>query len=315
MAYHRILVVSRTFGKGAQKEQLYDLFNAYSLEPTFLSLEDATKTISEFEGLIIGTSKITRDLLAEARHLRVIIKYGVGIDNIDTTAAQEYGVKILNLPGINAITVAEFTLGMMLAVARKITTGDRAIRNGDYEDEEFIGTGLVGKTLGIIGTGSIGCELARIVSGLDMTILGYDVSHNPNFITSSGKYVTLDHLLQSADFVSLHIPLTPKTVHLIDREKLKCMRKDAFLINTSRGGIVDEQALIEALTTAKLAGAALDVFESEPPSLKKLLKMENVVVTPHIGAYTNETLRRMDKACVSALSSALQYNKKKESKH
>jgi D-3-phosphoglycerate dehydrogenase len=313
MSDHRILVASRTFGKGAQKEQLYSLFHAYSLEPTFLSMEDAAENISKFDGLIIGTSKVTRNILAEARRLRVIIKYGVGIDNIDTAAAREYGVKIMNLPGINSQAVAELALGMMLSVARNIVKGDRELRNGNCEG--FIGTSVIGKTLGVIGTGSIGCALAQMVSGLNMTILGYDVVHNPSFIASGGKYVTLDCLLQSADFISLHLPLTQQTTHFIDREKLGRMKKGAFLINTSRGRVVDEQALMEALTTEQLAGAALDVFESEPPALKELFKMENVVVTPHIGAYTNETLRQMDEACISALSSALQDNKKKEPTH
>ena len=313
MSDYSILVDSRTFGKGAQKEQLYSLFRAYSLEPTFLSMEDAAEIISEFDGLIIGTSKVTRNILAKARRLRVIIKYGVGIDNIDTAAARKYGVKIMNLPGINSQAVAELALGMMFAVARKITVGDRAIRNGNYEG--IIGTSVVGKTLGIIGTGSIGCALAQMVSGLGMTILGYDVVHNPSFTTSGGEYVTLDYLLKSADFISLHLPLTQQTIHFMDREKLGCMKKGAFLINTSRSRVIDEQALMEVLTTGQLAGAALDVFENKPPTLKNLFMMENVVVTPHIGAYTNETLRRMDEACISALSSALQNNKKKEPTH
>jgi len=312
MTYNRVLVTSRTFGKGLQKEQLYTLFHSHSLEPTFLSPEGIAEKISEFDGLIIGSSKVTRSLLANARRLKVIIKYGVGIDNIDINAAHEFGVKVLNLPGINSQAVAELALGMMFVVARKITEGERAIRNGSYGG--IIGTSVVGKTLGIIGTGSIGCALARMVSGLDMTILGYDIKNDSSFITSGGKYVSLDYLLQSADFVSLHLPLTKQTVHFIDREKLKCMKKGAFLINTSRGGIVDEQALMEELSAGQLAGAALDVFASEPQTLKELFNMENVVVTPHIGAYTNETLRRMDETCISALSDALRNNEKKEPK-
>jgi D-3-phosphoglycerate dehydrogenase len=313
MSDHGILVDSRTFGKGAQKEQLYSLFHAYSLEPTFLSMEDAAEIISEFDGLIIGTSKVTRDILAKARRLRIIIKYGVGIDNIDTAAAREYGVKILNLPGINSLAVAELALGMMLAVARNIVKEDRELRNGNCEG--FIGTSVIGKTLGVIGTGSIGRALTQMVSGLSMTILGYDIINNPSFTTSGGEYVSLDHLLKSADFISLHLPLTQQTIHFMDREKLGCMKKGAFLINTSRSKVVDEQALIEVLTTGQLAGAALDVFEKEPSALKDLFMMENVIVTPHIGAYTNETLRRMDEACISALSSALQNDEKKETTH
>jgi len=313
MSDHSILVDSRTFGKGAQKEQLYSLFRAYSLEPTFLSMEDAAEIIGEFDGLIVGTSKVTHNIFAKARRLKVIVKYGVGIDNIDTIAARKYGVKILNLPGINSLAVAELALGLMLAAARNIAKGDRELRNGNYEG--FVGTSVIGKVLGIIGTGSIGCAFTQMVSGLGMTVLGYDIIHNPSFTNYGGKYVTLDHLLKSADFVSLHLPLTQQTIHFMDREKLGCMKKSAFLINTSRGKAVDENALIEVLAAGQIAGAALDVFENEPPALKDLFKMENVVVTPHIGAYTNETLRRMDEACISALSSALQDNEKKEITH
>jgi D-3-phosphoglycerate dehydrogenase len=310
MSDHSILVDSRTFGKGAQKEQLYSLFHAYSLKPTFLSMEDAAEIISEFDGLIVGTSKVTRNIFAKARRLRVIVKYGVGIDNIDTIAASKYGVKILNLPGINSLAVAELALGLMLAVARNIVKGDRELRNGNRE--EFIGTSVIGKALGVIGTGSIGCALTKMVSGLGMTVLGYDIIHNPSFTNYGGEYVTLDHLLKSADFVSLHLPLTQQTIHFMDREKLGYMKKSAFLINTSRGKVVDENTLIEVLAAGQIAGAALDVFENEPPALKDLFKMEYVVVTPHIGAHTNETLRRMDEACISALSIALQDDKKKE---
>jgi len=310
MSARSILVDSRTFGKGARKEQLYNLFRTYSLEPTFLSMEDAAEIISEFDGLIIGTSKVTRNIFAKAKRLRVIIKYGVGIDNIDAAAAREYGVKILNLPGINSSAVAELALGLILAIARNIVKGDRELRNGNCE--EFIGASVAGKTLGIIGTGSIGCALTQMVSGLGMTILGYDITHNSSFTTSGGEYATLDHLLKSADFISLHLPLTQQTMHFMDREKLGCMKKSAFLINTSRGKVVDENTLIKVLAAGQIAGAALDVFEHEPPALKDLFKMENVVVTPHIGAYTNETLRRMDEACISALSGALQNDGKKE---
>ncbi|MCJ7616482.1 MAG: phosphoglycerate dehydrogenase [Desulfobacterales bacterium] len=309
MADYSILVDSRTFGKGAQKEQLFSLFRAYSLEPTFLSMEDATEIISEFDGLIIGTSKVTRDILAQARNLRVIIKYGVGIDNIDAAAAREYGIKILNLPGINAQSVAELALGMMFAVARNIVKGDRELRNGNHE--EFIGTSVIGKVLGVIGTGYIGCALTKMVSGLDMTVLGYDIIHSPDFTASGGEYATLDHVLKSADFISLHLPLTQQTFHFMDRKKLGCMKKSAFLINTSRGKVVDEKTLMEFLAAGQIAGAALDVFENEPPALKDLLKMKNVIITPHIGAHTDETLRRMDETCISTLSSAL-HDKKKE---
>jgi phosphoglycerate dehydrogenase-like enzyme len=247
---------------------------------------------------------ITRSTFDGARNLRAVVKYGVGIDNIDTLAAREHGVQVLNLPGINAVTVAEMTLGLMLAVARRITAGDRSVRAGKWEG--FIGIDVVGKTLGIVGTGAVGCSLARLVSGMGMTVLGFDPVENPDFLAAGGRYVPLDRILESSDFLSLHLPLNQQTFHFVNGKTLAQMKQGAILINTSRGKVVDESALMEALTSGKLGGASLDVFENEPPARKELLSMENAVFTPHIAAYTEETLRRMDDACLSALSSALQ---------
>lgn len=301
---NRVLVASKSFGYGADTKQLQALFQQYGLEPSFIPLRDAGEKLGDFDGLVIGTEKLTRDLFARAKRLKVVIKYGVGIDNIDALAAREFGVRVLNLPGINSVTVAEMALGLMLAAARRISEGDRVIRNGHWEG--LIGTSVVGKTLGVIGTGSIGCSLARLVSGLEMNILGYDIQHNHDFLASGGRYVPLDQLLESADIISLHLPLNEQTRHFMDVEKLARVKKGAYLINTSRGQVVDEEALLEALKCGRIAGAALDVFEQESSPLNGLKEMDNVVFTPHIGAYTEETLRRMDDACLSALSKALQ---------
>jgi phosphoglycerate dehydrogenase-like enzyme len=307
---HRVLVASKSFGYGARPETLMDLFRTYSLKPTFASLEDCIKIICEFEGMIIGTSKVSRDLLIKARQLLAIVKYGVGIDNIDIEAARELGIKVQNLPGINAQAVAEMALGLMLSVARQIAKGDRSIRSASWEGS--IGSSVAGKTLGVIGTGAIGCSLVKLVSGMEMKILGYDIIKNPDFLACGGEYVELDSLLSTSDYVSLHLTLNPYTFHFIDRQKLSQMKQSAFLINTSRGKVIDEQALINALENGVLAGAALDVLESEPPSSQALLMLENVVLTPHIGAYTHETLRRMDEICVSTLSSAIISSQNKE---
>jgi len=298
-----VIVASKSFGYGVDKEQIYTLFHGYELEPIFTSLKEAGKTLSEVSGLIIGTEQVTRSIFDLAKCLKVIVKYGIGIDNIDTLAAREHGVQVLNLPGINSATVAEMALGLILAVARRIPEGDRVIRRGEWQG--LIGTNVIGKTLGVIGTGSIGCCLARQVVGLEMTVLGYDIQPNDDFLALGGRYVPLKHLLESADIISIHLPLNEQTHHFIDKAKLALIKQSAFLINTSRGQVVDEQALLEALMAGRLAGAALDVFEYEPAPLKGLLEMEKVVLTPHIGAYTEETLRRMDNACLSVLSKAL----------
>lgn len=299
-----VIVASKSFGYGADKDQVCALFHKYGLEPVFTSLKEAGNDLARAVGLIIGTEMITSSTFDAAKNLRAVVKYGVGIDNIDTLAASEHGVRVVNLPGINAVTVAEMTLGLMLAAARRIPAGDRSIRGGRWEG--FIGTDVVGKTLGVIGTGAIGCSLARLVSGLGMTVLGHDPVDNPDFLAAGGRYVSLDCILESSDFLSLHLPLNDQTIHYMDGKKLGRMKQGAILINTSRGQIVDELALMEALSSGKLGGASLDVFENEPPSRKELLLMENAVFTPHIAAYTMETLRRMDEACLSALNSALQ---------
>ena len=300
---HCVIVASKSFGYGAGKDQVGALFQKYGINPVFSPLMEAGHALSEADGLIIGTEKVTRSIFDTAKRLRAVVKYGVGIDNIDTLAAREHGVRVLNLPGINAVTVAEMTLGLMLAVARRIAAGDRLIRAGKWEG--LIGTDVVGKTLGVIGTGAIGCSLARLVSGFGMTVLGFDPVENPDFISAGGRYVTLDSILESSDFLSLHLPLNDQTFHFVDSPMLARMKKGAILINTSRGYVVDEVALMEALSSGKLGGASLDVFEEEPPSRKELVSMENAVFTPHIAAYTAETLRRMDDACLSALSGAL----------
>lgn len=301
---HCVMVASRSFGYGAEADQLHALFEKYQLEPVFTSLEEAGSALAQAEGLIIGTEMITRSTFTAATSLRAVVKYGVGIDNIDTGAARERGVQVLNLPGINAVTVAEMTLALILAVARRITEGDRSVRAGKWE--RLLGINVAGKTLGIVGTGAVGCSLAKMVSGLRMTVLGFDPIKNPDFLAAGGRYVDLDCLLTSADFLSLHLPLNDKTFHFIDAKTLARMKEGAVLINASRGKLVDESALAEALASGKLGGASLDVFEKEPPVQSQLMDLENAVFTPHIAAYTKETLRRMDDACLTALSKALE---------
>jgi phosphoglycerate dehydrogenase-like enzyme len=299
-----VIVASKSFGYGADKAQISDLFNKYGLEPVFAPLKKAGGDLARAHGIIVGTEKITCSTFDGAPKLKAVVKYGVGIDNIDIRAAREHGVQVLNLPGINSITVAEMALGLMLAVSRRIAAGDRSVRAGKWEG--LIGTDVVGKNLGIVGTGAVGCALAKMVSGLGMTVLGYDPVENQDFSSAGGRYVVLDCLLDSSDFISLHLPLNDTTVHFIDGKKLAQMKKGAILINTSRGRLVDESALLVALSNGRLAGASLDVFEQEPPARKELLSLENAVFTPHIAAYTEETLRRMDHACLATLKSALQ---------
>lgn len=309
---YNILVASKSFGYGASKDDLLQLFATYACSPDFSPLEEAEQKLNTFDGIIIGTAKVNRDLFQKAKSLKAVIKYGAGTDNIDKTAAQEYGVQVLNLPGINCETVAEMALGLMFSVARRIVEGDRCIRNGSWT--RLLGDPVRGKTLGVIGTGAIGSALIRMVSGLNMRILAYDLIRNEDIPKFGGTYVEFDDLLKQSDFVSLHVPLHEKTFHLIGSKELNLMKKDAFLINTSRGPVVDEKALYEALTQKTIAGAALDVFEVQPTSGSPLLELDNVVCTPHISAYTDETLRRMDAECVAILSRALEQEGRRDSR-
>jgi D-3-phosphoglycerate dehydrogenase len=259
--------------------------------------------LEEFEGIIIGTDKVASDFFRKARKLKVIAKYGAGIDNIDQQAAREHNVAVVSLPGINCDSVAEMALGMMLALARRIVEGDRRIRNGEWP--QLLGVSVQKATLGIVGTGAIGLSLARMAGALNMNVIAFDPYDNEEFLQLGGQYVGFHELLERAKFISLHVPLTESTFHLIGEKELKMMHSRAMLVNTSRGSVVDEKALYQALTNNQIAGAALDVFEIEPPFENKLLGLENIVCTPHIAAYTHETLRRMDAACIATLAKSL----------
>ncbi len=300
----KILVSSKSFGCGQAREKLEELFAKHLCTPHFKTLEQAWEQLEEFEGIIIGTDKITGDFFRKAKNIKVIAKYGAGIDNIDQPAAREHNVAVVNLPGINCDSVAEMALGLMLALARRIVEGDRRIRTGQWP--QLIGVSVHEATLGLVGTGAIGLSLARMASALNMKVIAFDLYENEEFLHLGSRYVGFDELLKQSKFISLHVPLTEKTFHLIGEKELKMMNSQAMLVNTSRGAVVDEKALYQALTQNQIAGAALDVFEIEPPFESQLLALENVVCTPHIAAYTHETLRRMDAACVAALAESLQ---------
>jgi phosphoglycerate dehydrogenase-like enzyme len=301
---HRVLVASHSFGRGAPRKALEELLRQHGLNPVFSSIEQAGESIGECEGIIIGTEQAGAALFDRSKALKAIIKYGVGIDNIDARAAEQRGIKVLSLPEINSATVAEMALSLMLACARKIVEGNRALRNKNTDRP--VGVPVRGKTLGLLGTGAIGMALVRMVSGLEMNVLAHDIKPNPELVNLGGRYLPLEKLLEDSDFLSIHLPLNEQTFHSIGSQELSLMKPGAILINTSRGGVVDEEALYVALVEKKIGGAALDVFETKPPWKSKILSLKNVVCTPHIAAYTDETLRRMDAACMATLSRALE---------
>ena len=256
-----------------------------------ISPEQIKETISNFNIIIVRSrTKLTNDLIKNADKCKIIARVGVGLDNIDQDAAKEKNIRVINAVEGAMNAVAELVLGLMLSLSRHIARADREIRNDNWLKKELKGTELKGKYLGIVGLGNIGKRLGRLAKGLNMNIIGYDVIPiDEEFSREVGLMkADLDTLLQSSDYVSIHVPLLDSTYHMINSEKLSLMKNTAKIINTSRGGVIDEDALYDALKDGKLGGAALDVFEKEPAIGHKLATLPNVILTPHIGAQTKE---------------------------
>ena len=253
--------------------------------------EQLGEKIGMYEVIVVRSrTKLSKELVEKADKCQIIARVGVGLDNIDEEAAKEKNIRVINAVEGAITAVAELVIGLMLSMAREIPRADREIRNGNWIKKELMGSELKGKYLGIVGLGNIGKRLGRLARALNMNIIGYDVIPiDEEFSKEVGLMkADLDTLLSSSDFVSLHVPLLDSTRHMINAEKLATMKKSARIINTSRGGIIDEDALYNALKEGNLAGAALDVFETEPPISSKLTSLPNFILTPHIGAQTKE---------------------------
>ncbi len=252
--------------------------------------KELKEKIRDFDALIVrSATKVTREIIEAADNLKVIGRAGVGLDNIDIEAAREKGIKVLNTPGATAISVAELTIGMMIACARWIVRGTVGIKNSLWEKKALKGTELYGKRAGIIGLGRIGTEVAKRLKALGMEVVFYDPYVKESDIAKS---VSLDELLATSDFITLHLPLTDETYHMIGEREFEKMKDGVIIVNCARGGIIDEDALYHALKSGKVRAAGLDVFEVEPLQKSKLIELENVVLTPHIGAQTMEGQKR-----------------------
>ncbi|HEY2935052.1 MAG TPA: phosphoglycerate dehydrogenase [Gaiellaceae bacterium] len=250
------------------------------------------------DGLVVGVDPVTEAVL-RAGPLHVVVKYGSGLDNVDLEAAQRLGVTVRATPGANARSVAELTVALLLALARNVALHDRSVRAGSWSRRA--GFELAGRRLGLIGYGAVGREVAGIARALGMEV----VAHDPLLAAADVELVGIDEVLGSSDAVSLHLPLTEETRGLIGRRELGLMRPGALLINTARGGLVDEAALAEVLRSERLGGAALDVFAHEPPSGSPLLDLDSFVASPHAGAATLEAARRASTAALDELLAAL----------
>ena len=245
------------------------------------------------------SDKIDAEVFDAARKLKIVAQMAVGFDNIDVKEATKRGIYVTNTPGVLTETTADFAWTLLMAVARRVVEADKYVHNGKWKvgwhPSMLSGRDVYGATIGIVGVGRIGSAVARRTRGFNVKILYYDVVARPELEKELGaKRVDLGTLLRKSDFVSVHIPLMKATYHLINAEKLKLMKKTAYLINNSRGPVVDEKALYEALKEGRIAGAALDVFEKEPTPLDNpLLKLDNVVVAPHISSASHETRSKM----------------------
>jgi len=286
---HRVLVTDKVALSG-----LYPIVEEDGF--TVISIDDSTS--DEFKGSLAGAdalivrsvTKVTREMIAGATQLRAIGRAGVGVDNVDLRAASEKGIAVFNAPGGNTIAAAELTLALLISVARKIPAAEASLRSGAWDRAAFKGVELRGKVLGLIGCGRIGGEVATRCQAFGMGVVVYDPYLTEERADELGvQLVGLEEVVEVGDFVSVHVPLTEETRGILGATELGMMKKSAFIVNSSRGGVVDESALADALQNGTIAGAALDVYEQEPlPEDSELRTAPNLVLTPHLGAATAE---------------------------
>jgi D-3-phosphoglycerate dehydrogenase / 2-oxoglutarate reductase len=253
--------------------------------------DELLSIVKDYEVILVRSrTRISREVIQVASNAKIIARAGVGLDNIEVKAAEERSIRVINAPEAAMNAVSELTIGNMISLARSISHADREMKKGNWIKKDLMGTELSGKYLGIVGVGNIGRNVGRIAKGLRMNIIGYDpYPIERDYIREVGLIVTdLNTLIQSADFITCHVPLLEETKHLFNAELISNMKPTAYIVNASRGGVIDESALYNALRNGSIAGAALDVFETEPPLNNLLIELPNVICTPHIGAQTKE---------------------------
>lgn len=264
-----------------------------------LTAEEIASLLGDVDGLVAGTEPLTREVLLRAPRLKVISRCGTGLDNVDLAAAEELGIQVRNTPDAHVDAVAELTLAAMLSALRKLPETDRSIRAGEWKKP--MGRLLRGRTVGLVGLGRVGRRLIELLAPFHATVLATDPNEDRDFAASMGvQYVSLDELLEKSDIVSLHLPYSPDMHHFIDAERLGRMKADAVLINCARGGLVDEEALCDALQEGKLGGAHLDTFESEPYA-GPLCELSGLTLSSHIGSYAVEGRVQMERQAVENL--------------
>jgi D-3-phosphoglycerate dehydrogenase len=289
------------------KEALEKLKEVKTLEVTVKTgMDEAAlvETIPDFNAIVVrSATKVTAKVIEAARNLELIVRAGIGLDNIDKAAAKAKGIQVANTPAATSISVAEHTLGLMLAAVRQHGKANLSMKAHKWEKKTLSGTELYGKTLGLIGLGRIGQEVARRAIALGMTVIGYDIV--PVKTDLAIQQVGLDAVLARADVISLHIPLTDQSRHMIGEKEFARMKDGVVLVNASRGGTVDERALLAALNSGKVRAAGLDVYEKEPPDEFSLIDHPNVIALPHIGAAAEEGQKRAGMEVVRILKERL----------
>ncbi len=278
-----------------------------SVENT-ISEENLLKKIGKYDAIIVRTyTNITKEVIDAAKGLKLIVRAGVGLDNIDIDYAKEKGITVKNTPKANYISVAEHVIALMQSLLRNIPQADRYVREQKgWDRKKFLGEELNGKTLGLVGIGLIGSKVAKLAQAFGMKVIAYDpfVSEEDMRKEKVAKKEDLIDIAGESDIVSVHVPLLDKTHHLVGKDFIAAMKGTAIIVNTSRGPVIDQDALISALEKKEIRGAALDVFDTEPPTDKRLLSLDNTVFTPHLGAVTKEADRRM---CVHAAEAVIDF--------
>lgn len=304
---YKVMVTPRSFGKGNSQpiDMLREKGCELILNPygRIMNKQEMVELIKDVDAVIVGVDPIDQEVLEHAPKLKVISKYGVGTDNIDLNYAREKGIPVTVTTGANKDAVADYTIALMLAAARRMLPIDKACRQLNWN--KITSVDVWGKTLGLVGLGAIGKGVAARARGFNMNILAYDLIKDEAYASEHQiDYVNLNELLRTSDFISLHLPLTEQTHHLIGAKELASMKETAVIVNTARGGLINEQALLEALQENRIWGAGMDVFEQEPPQDKGFLELDNLIIGSHCAASTYQAIENMG---VMAAANVLEY--------
>lgn len=299
----KIKVTSPSFSKNIELKNLLEKSfpnSILNIEGKVFTQEELIEYLQDADGAIVGLDSINEEVLSKLPNLKVVSKYGVGLDNIDSVACEKYGVSVGWTGGVNKTSVAEMSLAFMISMIRELYLRSNQLKNGNWN--KLGGYNLSGKTIGIIGVGYVGKELIRLLKPFNCKILVNDILDQKQFYKENNLIeVSKEELFRLSDIVTLHVPLTEKTKYLISEKTLNMMKKTAYLINTSRGSIVNQNDLKKALKNNIIAGASLDVYEEEPPKDKSFLNLENLICTPHIGGSSYESILNMGKSAIENL--------------